>query len=143
MIVYNSLDEALKAENLSADQITFSPEDIYLAKGIDLGPHEQYDQGRVSLQKAMQLAVQSVETDATKRGVAFLVLHDSNLTHILNLTGTRIHGAKYMRDMSDETVTTSELIDGKRRVYHSDPTDSQGRPHFLDLNAVFIGYHRK
>ncbi len=140
--VYVSLDEALNDLGLESKQVSFTDKDIFLGKGISIEAQEHYaDKQRTDVKTALQLATDSVINDVVKSGAKFLVLKDYNYTHIVGTKERWIHQGKHVKDQSFDFLRSWTTKDGNARNTCYQPLDSNGDMHFLDLNAVFIGYH--
>lgn len=140
MDLYQSLEEALKAKEVTETQVRTSPNWIFLAKGDSFQPQEGYERVGYDLNGAVQSAMKVIPISDLE-SIDFLVLNDYNFTHTINITGSSIKCGVYIGETHGVDIDDS-VQKGNIRTDKFSPTltDSRGQTHYVDLNAVLIGY---
>ena len=140
MDLYQSLEQALEAEEVTETQVRTSRNWTFLAKGVSFQPQVDYESGKYDLKGAVQSAQEAIPPSDLE-GVDFLVLHDYNWTHTINIAGSNRQEGKYFGKAHGVNLSDSVQRENTRtNKFAPPPTDSKGQTHHVDLNAVLIGY---
>jgi hypothetical protein len=128
---------------MTEEEVATRPEWVYLAKAVSYKPQERYDEGTLIFDEAIDLAVDALRPTLQKDGVEFLVAHDRNVTHLVNLNGYASFHSQFFTQHAKPVAEREEREDGGVTENMRGQMDSKGRTHMLDVNIVFLGYARR